>query len=272
MHFLHVSAGLDGPQWGRSPSTRTPRKRAFGLYLACLLERGTEESNLEQGFWRPPCYRYTSPPKAQSIGFAGLLCMFGMWRRPSSCVRQCVSRVRPATASRDQGYPRQRSGTNPTATRHEPRGRRRLRRRESGERAGESSPPFGQAFVEAVEVAFQRERGSREASRSGVKRLACSPTRTFMAVPPLTTPAGSIWPAMVLAIARWIRFTWRPRLRARFSMRVFSERRFAWPPQASTGWLPVSARGRQSRSTPIESSPHSDSGQTPAAPPASRRC
>ena len=106
---MHDSAGLDGPRWGRSSSARTPANGAFGPYMACLLKRGTEESNLEQGFWRPPCYRYTSPPKAQSIRFAGLLCMFGMWRRPSSC----VSRVRPAAASRDQGYPRQRSGTTP---------------------------------------------------------------------------------------------------------------------------------------------------------------
>jgi hypothetical protein len=26
--------------------------------------RGTEESNLALRFWRPPCYRYTSPPRA----------------------------------------------------------------------------------------------------------------------------------------------------------------------------------------------------------------
>ena len=26
-------------------------------------ERGTEESNLALRFWRPPCYRYTSPPR-----------------------------------------------------------------------------------------------------------------------------------------------------------------------------------------------------------------
>jgi hypothetical protein len=30
-------------------------------------KRGTEESNLEQGFWRPPCYRYTSPPKGPNL-------------------------------------------------------------------------------------------------------------------------------------------------------------------------------------------------------------
>ncbi len=30
-------------------------------------KRGTEESNLEQGFWRPPCYRYTSPPKGPGL-------------------------------------------------------------------------------------------------------------------------------------------------------------------------------------------------------------
>ena len=27
-------------------------------------ERGTEESNLALRFWRPPCYRYTSPPRS----------------------------------------------------------------------------------------------------------------------------------------------------------------------------------------------------------------
>ena len=27
-------------------------------------ERGTQESNLALRFWRPPCYRYTSPPGA----------------------------------------------------------------------------------------------------------------------------------------------------------------------------------------------------------------
>jgi hypothetical protein len=100
---------LAGPTLPAAPhaGARTPRRK-----------RGTEESNLEQGFWRPPCYRYTSPPKAQSIRFAGLLCMFRMWRRPSSC----ASRVRPAAASRDQGYPRQSSGTTPAATRREPLG------------------------------------------------------------------------------------------------------------------------------------------------------
>ena len=33
--------------------------------LAWILERETEESNLEQGFWRPSCYRYTSLPGAR---------------------------------------------------------------------------------------------------------------------------------------------------------------------------------------------------------------
>ncbi len=68
LHLLHDSTGLDGPQWGRSPSARTPANGACGLYMACLLKRGTEESNLEQGFWRPPCYRYTSPPGERIVG------------------------------------------------------------------------------------------------------------------------------------------------------------------------------------------------------------
>jgi hypothetical protein len=29
-------------------------------------ERGTEESNLALRFWRPPCYRYTSPPRSRN--------------------------------------------------------------------------------------------------------------------------------------------------------------------------------------------------------------
>jgi hypothetical protein len=35
------------------------------------LERGTEESNLALRFWRPPCYRYTSPPGEPGIVGAG---------------------------------------------------------------------------------------------------------------------------------------------------------------------------------------------------------
>ncbi len=30
-------------------------------------ERGTQESNLTLRFWRPPCYRYTSPPGGRSL-------------------------------------------------------------------------------------------------------------------------------------------------------------------------------------------------------------
>src|SRR3954462_6170822 len=30
-------------------------------------QRGTEESNLERRFWRPPCCRYTSPPTERSL-------------------------------------------------------------------------------------------------------------------------------------------------------------------------------------------------------------
>jgi hypothetical protein len=38
-------------------SAKTRKLRAFG-------KRGTQESNLAQWFWRPPCYRYTSPPRS----------------------------------------------------------------------------------------------------------------------------------------------------------------------------------------------------------------
>jgi hypothetical protein len=33
----------------------------------CFALRGTQESNLTLRFWRPPCYRYTSPPRAVSL-------------------------------------------------------------------------------------------------------------------------------------------------------------------------------------------------------------
>ena len=35
---------------------------AFRDLEPVFYERGTEESNLALRFWRPPCYRYTSPP------------------------------------------------------------------------------------------------------------------------------------------------------------------------------------------------------------------
>jgi hypothetical protein len=31
--------------------------------MTARIKRGTEESNLEPGFWRPRCFRYTSPPR-----------------------------------------------------------------------------------------------------------------------------------------------------------------------------------------------------------------
>jgi hypothetical protein len=39
-----------------APESQKPR------FSGVRLERGTEESNLALRFWRPPCYRYTSPP------------------------------------------------------------------------------------------------------------------------------------------------------------------------------------------------------------------
>ena len=38
--------------------------------MTARIKRGTEESNLEPGFWRPRCYRYTSPPEAVSLALA----------------------------------------------------------------------------------------------------------------------------------------------------------------------------------------------------------
>jgi hypothetical protein len=46
-------------------------------------ERGTEESNLALRFWRPPCYRYTSPPKwpfCRHFGVFGALSWGEAWR------------------------------------------------------------------------------------------------------------------------------------------------------------------------------------------------
>ncbi len=41
-----------------APESQKPRS------LGVRPKRGTEESNLALRFWRPPCYRYTSPPRA----------------------------------------------------------------------------------------------------------------------------------------------------------------------------------------------------------------
>jgi hypothetical protein len=45
-----------------APESQKPRKSGVRL------KRGTEESNLALRFWRPPCYRYTSPPGAEIVG------------------------------------------------------------------------------------------------------------------------------------------------------------------------------------------------------------
>ena len=47
----------------------------------------------------------------------------------------------------------------------------------------------------------------RDASKSGVNRLPGSPTRNFIAVPPLTTFGGSICPTATFATARMMRRT-----------------------------------------------------------------
>jgi hypothetical protein len=57
--FGRVLAGLD------DGSARPCLSGRFACSARESGERGTEESNLEQGFWRPPCYRYTSPPRAR---------------------------------------------------------------------------------------------------------------------------------------------------------------------------------------------------------------
>ncbi len=50
----------------RSTLTRRPGNTAWSgavcSDLAGRAKRGTQESNLALRFWRPPCYRYTSPP------------------------------------------------------------------------------------------------------------------------------------------------------------------------------------------------------------------
>jgi hypothetical protein len=40
-----------------APESQKPR------FPGAWLKRGTQESNLALRFWRPPCYRYTSPPR-----------------------------------------------------------------------------------------------------------------------------------------------------------------------------------------------------------------
>jgi hypothetical protein len=55
---------------GRDRHTRRgcqPPARGFPIIAPRQHRRGTEESNLEQGFWRPPCYRYTSPPETLDL-------------------------------------------------------------------------------------------------------------------------------------------------------------------------------------------------------------
>ena len=54
-------------------------------------KRGTQESNLALRFWRPPCYRYTSPPgTAHSTALVGLPVRIDDIRRaqPGRALRQ----------------------------------------------------------------------------------------------------------------------------------------------------------------------------------------
>ena len=42
-------------------------ERGKPLFCGLFCRRGTQESNLTLRFWRPPCYRYTSPPRSCSV-------------------------------------------------------------------------------------------------------------------------------------------------------------------------------------------------------------
>jgi hypothetical protein len=64
-----ADAGFAGDHAMRStrhvrPTLATERLGSFTRYAGRTPERGTQESNLALRFWRPPCYRYTSPPAA----------------------------------------------------------------------------------------------------------------------------------------------------------------------------------------------------------------
>src|SRR5918999_2558201 len=65
------------PSHADSEASRIPSRSK----MTARIKRGTEESNLEQWFWRPSCFRYTSPP-----GTVG--------QRDCSCfVRYCCERM-----------------------------------------------------------------------------------------------------------------------------------------------------------------------------------
>jgi hypothetical protein len=60
-----ASSGLMRTVRVRTDRSVSPRSRPGApktRNLRAFSERGTEESNLALRFWRPPCYRYTSPP------------------------------------------------------------------------------------------------------------------------------------------------------------------------------------------------------------------
>ena len=42
-------------------------ERSVGSFMPGRCQRGTQESNLALRFWRPPCYRYTSPPSPRGL-------------------------------------------------------------------------------------------------------------------------------------------------------------------------------------------------------------
>ncbi len=50
-----------------APPPKTQQNQRLSRHSVQNPQRGTEESNLEQGFWRPPCYRYTSPPETLDL-------------------------------------------------------------------------------------------------------------------------------------------------------------------------------------------------------------
>jgi hypothetical protein len=87
---LTCLGGVDRPQ-------RTANKPGVWPYMPRLLKRGTEESNLEQGFWRPLCKpqylaqpgQKASPQLHFSLHFSGA----GEHRLGYSGNHQCRTRV-----------------------------------------------------------------------------------------------------------------------------------------------------------------------------------
>jgi len=139
------------------------------------------------------------------------------------------------------------------------------------------NPPHPWASLYASESRYSASDDARVASKSGVNLLQASPTRSFIAVPPLTTPGGSIWPTTVFAIARWMRRSGRSMSRETLLIRSPSERRLVGGSRRSlTQRLPVrqspgqhriceGARAGLPRARPREGAPSLPSLRNPAA-------